>query len=75
MTKSESTPTKFSYYRDGSVISSFKEEIIVSVISLDSLKSFDEPNTLLMYLLLIGMPGTLVLLIGEIKVLNCFMDV
>lgn len=58
---------QLSYCRDGSVISSYEEDILISVVSLDGSKSLEEPNTFLMYLAIIGFPATLVLLIGEAR--------
>ena len=49
------------------MISSYEEDIFISVVSVEGLKSLDEPNTFLMYLAIIGFPATLVLLIGEAR--------
>ena len=59
------------YRRDGSIISSYKEDILISVVSVEALKLLEEPNTFLMYLAIIGLPATLVLLIGEEFFLRC----
>ena len=60
----------WSICRDGSVLSSYKEDILISVVSVDGLKLLEEPNTFLTYLAIIGLPATLVLLIGEKKRLH-----
>ena len=62
------------YCRDGSVISSYEEDILISVVTLDGSKSLEEPNTFLMYLAIIGFPATLVLLIGEARLLNLLLS-
>ena len=49
------------------MISSYEEDIFISVVSVEGLKSLDEPNTFLMYLAIIAFPATLVLLIGEAR--------
>ena len=52
------------------MLSSYKEDILISVVSVDSLKLLEEPNTFLTYLAIIGLPATLVMLIGEEKRLH-----
>ena len=56
------------------MISSYEEDILISVVTLDGSKSLEEPNTFLMYLAIIGFPATLVLLIGEARLLNLLLS-
>ena len=53
-----------SSYRDGELLSTASRSVLINVVSLESMKSLEGPNLVLMFILTVVFPVILVLLVG-----------